>query len=133
MFFFWPGKGIRHIEARRPKEVSAYSTIPSHMLIWRRMKLYPAVTYQDVLWNRQHYLPARLWWHDIRMEVKKKAGGKCEMCGKNCENGDVHHTPEAYKYIGYEDYHLDLLQWVHRTCHQNYHRRKTIRKMLRLK
>lgn len=76
------------------------------------------------MWLRANHPPAMKWWGNIRMEVKRYWEGKCAYCGMPCPKGDVHHTKDAYSYIGFEDECIPILWWVHRSCHIEIERKK---------
>lgn len=88
-----------------------------------------SLNYRQVMYWRYHNELAWYWWDTyVRQPTKRRCNGLCCFCGKYADKGDCHHTKEAYKYIGYEDAHLDLMRWCHRECHENYHQKDRLKK-----
>lgn len=89
--------------------------------------------YSKILAWRRYDPVAREKWLRIREKVHDRAGGKCEMCRRDCpwEQGNVHHTPEGYRWVMEEEKHLETLQWVHNSCHKLHHRREKRRRKMR--
>jgi hypothetical protein len=66
------------------------------------------------------------YWQQVRREVRRKAKGKdglvrCQRCGSEEGPFDVHHSSEAYRHLGEELDHLDLMRYWCRECHQFRH------------
>lgn len=82
------------------------------------MKLVPARTYRDVLWNRMHHPPAMRWWTEkVRIPVLRRDGYRCTDC-KGTEWLQVHH--DSYQNLCYEDQHLGDLRVLCKACHARY-------------
>lgn len=82
------------------------------------MNYVPSRTYRDVLWLRQNYLPAKLYWDNVRSVVKERENNKCQFCSER--GTEIHHV--KYKGVLFHE-HLyvgdrEILQLVCRRCHQ---------------
>ena len=62
-------------------------------------------------------------WKLTRMEAMERAGGKCQICGANCERLNVHHN--TYERLGYEA-PTDLVVLCE-NCHEIFHRNAQLR------
>ena len=66
------------------------------------------------------------YWQQVRREVRRRAKGKdgvvrCQRCGSEEGPFDVHHGSEAYRHLGEELDHLNLMRYWCRACHQFRH------------
>ena len=66
------------------------------------------------------------YWQCVRRAVRRRATGRdgtvrCERCGSEDGPFDVHHTTEAYRHVGEELDHLDLMRYWCRGCHEYRH------------
>jgi 5-methylcytosine-specific restriction endonuclease McrA len=70
-------------------------------------------------WYRTYYLQS-LHWHNIARAARRRAGYKCQRCGKQ-KPLDVHH--KAYWILFIEQWFPFLLEAVCRDCHNKEHER----------
>jgi hypothetical protein len=66
------------------------------------------------------------YWLRVRRAVRRRATWRdgmvrCERCGSQEGPFEVHHTTEAYPYLGEELDHLNLMRYWCRTCQQFRH------------
>lgn len=63
-------------------------------------------------------------WKKTRDIIIQERNNRCQFCGST-EKLCVHHSPEAYQYLGHELEHMDLMlvlcNLCHRACHMSKH------------
>lgn len=73
------------------------------------------IVYTD---NYDEYLQSAHW-KEISHETKDLANGKCEICGKDADFGNAHHT--SYDHLGAEWAGSETV-WLCKQCHETMHR-----------
>lgn len=66
-------------------------------------------------------------WRSTRETILQHRGYRCLFCGRTPEDGiklTVHHSPQAYYYLGHELEHEDLLLVICDRCHLKAHKGK---------
>lgn len=55
-------------------------------------------------------------WMDRASQHRKECGYRCQLCGRQTTNLEVHHTPEGYRHLGQEEA-IHLLAVCAKPCH----------------
>lgn len=75
----------------------------------------------------QKYLATKEW-KERSKQIREIKGNFCQFCGATADEAtlSVHHTPQAYRYLGEELDHIELMTVLCQSCHRHGHKNKTI-------